>query len=477
MTSKKIVFGTDGWRGIIDEEVNNKSIAEVAQAFADYLLSTVHKIISPSVVVGYDGRKNSKQYATLFARVLAGNRIKVTLSDKITPTPVLSYAVKKGGFNAGVMITASHNPASFSGVKFKGHYGGPFLTENTKRVESFINYNLIQSSDNLATIDILEDYILALVERIDFKSARKKKLKVLIDSMGGAGGTLIQTLLQRQKIECETIFGEPDPDFNGRSPEPIDQNLAPLKEAILKGDYAFGIATDGDADRVAFVMDNGEWLSAQETILLFTDYLLETGSEDGDIVKTVSVTDKLFALETPSRKIREVQVGFKYITEKMLAGGVAMGFEESGGFGITSHIPERDGILFAMLMLEMLADSDYNKLSDFVKAKREKFGEINYKRIDFSYNEEDRMELLPRLVESTPKELAGFEITGTSLFYSATGVVNGMKLRLSGNSRWLLIRSSETEPLLRFYAEGDSPDEPETLLNAGIELLLQKKNN
>jgi len=189
------------------------------------------------------------------------------------------------------------------------------------------------------------------------------------------------------------------------------------------------------------------------------------------------VTDKLFALESPTRKIREVQVGFKYITEEMLAGGVAMGFEESGGFGITSHIPERDGILFAMLMLEMLADSDYNKLSDFVKAKREKFGEINYKRIDFSYTEDDRMELLPRLVESTPTELAGFEITGTSLFHSTTGVVNGMKLRLDGTSRWLLIRSSETEPLLRFYAEGDSPDEPETLLNAGIEILLQKKKN
>lgn len=477
MTTNKIVFGTDGWRGIIDEDVNNKSIAEVGQAFADYLLSTVHKIISPSVVVGYDGRKNSKQYATLLARVLAGNRIRVTLSDKIVPTPVLAFAVKKGGFNSGVMITASHNPPQFNGVKFKANYGGPFLTEDTKRVESFINYNLIQSSDNLTTEDILEEYISGLIDRIDFKSARKKKLKVLIDSMGGAGGTIIQSLLSSQKIEAVTIFGEPDTNFNGRSPEPIDQNLSHLKEEILKDDYSFGIATDGDADRVAFVLDNGEWLSAQETILLFTDYLIETGFEDGDIVKTVSVTDKLFAYQSSTRNIREVQVGFKYVTEEMLKGGVAMGFEESGGFGITSHIPERDGLFFAMLMLEMLADSEFTKLSDLVQSKRAKYGTVNYNRRDLPYTGEDRMELLPRFVESIPTEVAGFGITDTSLFYSATGVINGLKLRLEGSSRWLLIRSSETEPLLRFYAEGDSPDEPDTLLNAGIELLLQKKNH
>lgn len=471
----KIVFGTDGWRGIIDVDVTNKSIALIAQAFADHLLASVHKIISPSVVIGFDGRRNSQQFASLFARVLAGNRIKVVLSDRIVPTPVLSWSVKAGGYNAGVMITASHNPSKYSGVKFKGDYGGPFLTEDTKKVEARIEYNLVQTADNFSERNLLSDYITAITEKIDFKSARKKGLKVIVDSMGGAGGRLIEDILTKQKIETVTIQGEPDSDFYGRSPEPIDKNLGPLKEEMVKGDFAFGIATDGDSDRVAFVLDNGEWLSAQETILLLTDHLVNSGLYDGDIVKTVSVTDKLYKLKLGDRKIREVQVGFKYITEEMLAGGVAMGFEESGGFGLTSHIPERDGILFAMIMLEMLGESPFTRLSELVSEKRKEFGTINYDRIDHHYEEDDRMELLPRLFAEIPSDVAGFRITGSSEFYSVTGIINGLKLRLEGDSRWLLIRSSETEPLLRFYAEGDNETEPAAILEAGMKLLTEKK--
>ncbi len=479
MSSKesKIVFGTDGWRGIIDLDVTNKSIAVIAQAFADHLLASVHKIISPAVVIGFDGRKNSQQYAALFARVLAGNRIKVVLSDRILPTPALSWSVKSGGFNAGVMITASHNPSQYSGVKFKGAYGGPFLTEDTKKVETRIDYNLVQTADNYSERNLMNDYINALTEKIDFKPARKKGLKVLVDSMGGAGGRLIEEVLTRQKIPTSTIHGEPDTEFYGRSPEPIDKNLRPLKEEIIKGDFAFGIATDGDSDRVAFVLDNGEWLSAQETILLLTDHLVNSGLYDGDIVKTVSVTDKLYKLKLGNRNIREVQVGFKYITEEMLSGGVAMGFEESGGFGLTSHIPERDGILFALIMLEMLGDSPFTKLSELVKEKRKEFGSINYDRIDHQYENDDRMDLLPRLFCKIPQKVAGFKVTGTSEFYSATGIINGLKLRLEGDSRWLLIRSSETEPLLRFYAEGDSGSEPVAILKAGMKLLIEKRKS
>lgn len=473
----KIVFGTDGWRGIIDVDVTNKSIAVIAQAFADHLLESVHKIISPSVVIGFDGRRNSKQYAALFARVLAGNRIRVVVSDRVVPTPVLSWSVKTGGYNAGVMITASHNPSKYSGVKFKGEYGGPFLTQDTKKVESRIEYNLIQTADSYSERNLVSDYITSITEKIDFKSARKKGLRILVDSMGGAGGRLIEEILSKQKIETVTIHGEPDTDFYGRSPEPVDKNLAPLKEEIVKGNFAFGIATDGDADRVAFVLDNGEWLSAQETILLLTDHLVNSGLYDGDIVKTVSVTDKLFKLKLGNRKIREVQVGFKYITGEMLSGGVAMGFEESGGFGLTSHIPERDGLLFAMIMLEMLGDSPFTTLSELVSEKRKEFGAIHYDRIDHHYEEDDRMELLPHLFAAIPEEVAGFKVTGSSEFYSANGVVNGLKLRLDGESRWLLIRSSETEPLLRFYAEGESEDEPASILEAGMKLLIEKRNS
>jgi Phosphomannomutase len=421
--------------------------------------------------------KNSKEFAVLFARVLAGNGITAIVSDRVTPTPVLSFAVKHGGYAAGVMITASHNPAVYNGVKFKGSYGGPFLTKDTAAVEALLNYNLVQISDNYKTENLLEDYFTEILERLNFKSARKKGLKLLIDSMGGAGGTVLEELLSRQKIESKTIFGAPDPQFNGRSPEPIDKNLKPLKEEILKGDYAFGIATDGDADRVAFVLDNGEWLSAQETILLFTDYLSSSELLEGDVVKTVSVTNKIYSVVSPNRKVRETQVGFKYITEEMLSGGVAMGFEESGGFGIAEHIPERDGLLFALIMLEMLSESPYTKLSELVAEKRKKWGKVFYDRIDHHYDQPDRMKLISKLFTKLPKKMSGFKVDKSFGFMNAKGGTNGIKMTFEGNSRWLLIRGSETEPLLRFYAEGDSAEEPEQLLKAGFKLLMKYRGS
>ncbi|MCK6605395.1 MAG: phosphoglucomutase [Ignavibacteriaceae bacterium] len=473
MSTFDIKFGTDGWRGLLDSEVNSKSVATVAQAFADYLLSNIHHLISPRVVIGYDGRKNSDVFAKLFARVLSGNNIKVYLSNSVVPTPVVSYYIKENHLDAGVMITASHNPPEYSGIKFKGSYGGPFLSEVTNEVEKFLNQNLVQTDDHFQTLSLLDDYYRDLESRIDFRGIKKKKIQVLIDSMGGAGGKILENLLFANGIYSKTIFGEPDNQFYGRYPEPIAKNLRPLTEEIKTGDYSFGIATDGDADRVAFVLEDGEWLSAQETILILSEYLSGRDEYKGNIVKTSSVSDKLRRLENETTRIIDVQVGFKYICEEMIKGNATIGFEESGGFGIASHIPERDGILFALIMMELLADSPYRKLSEYVADFRKRFGLIHYDRIDLHYEKDDRISLLPELLESLPGSIGDFKIKSTSEYYTAKGVVNGIKFYLEGDPRWLLVRSSETEPLLRFYAEGENDQEVKEILDAGVKMLVK----
>lgn len=449
-------FGTDGWRGVIGKDVTNKNMATVAQAFADYLLQNTHKIISPRVAIGYDGRLYSPTFAKLFARVLAGNGIKVVLSEKICPTPVLSYAVVDGKFDAGVMITASHNPSEYNGVKFKGSYGGSFFTEETANVELQLGQNLVQTEDGFSLSNFESNYIKALDNLVDFKVIRKKGIKVLIDSMGGAAASFIGNILKSNGIESKSIFSEPDTQFYGRNPEPVEANLAPLIEELSSDhDFSFGVATDGDADRMGVVLDTGEYLSAQELILIFAHYFTTNNLYPGNIAKTSSVTDKLLKLPLADRNVIDVQVGFKFICEAMLNKNVAIGFEESGGFGISKHIPERDGILFTLILMEILADSGYKKLSNLVDDIRKIYGSIFYDRIDLPYEKEDRLSLLPGLFSNPYKKIAGINVKSTSEFYSSRGIINGLKFRLEGENSWLLIRASETEQLIRFYAEGD----------------------
>lgn len=472
MSEQKIIFGTDGWRGLLDSEVTIKNVAAVAQAFSDYLLARIHKIISPQVAVAYDGRTNSKVFATIFARVLAGNNIRAFLSDTIVPTPVLSYYIKHHSLDAGVMITASHNPAVYNGIKFKAAYGGPFFTEETREVEKLIGSSLVQTSDSFHTVDFLHSYIKHVEGIIDFETIRDSSLSVLIDSMSGAGGTLLQRMLEEYQIPCKTIYGVPREDFDGRNAEPIEKNLVPLKDELQnQPGFALGVATDGDADRLGVLLENGDWLSAQETILLLTDYIVNKRNFHGAIVKTSSVTDKIRRFESPRRKVIDVQVGFKYICEAMINETVAIGCEESGGYGFKGHIPERDGILSALYMMEMIANSGCKSLSEYANQKREEFGIIHYNRIDLPTHANNRLEILPLLAQGSTLKIAGFSITGKQEFLSSRGIINGLKLVLEGTSRWILFRASETEPLFRIYAEAESATEVESLLQSGEDII------
>jgi len=465
-----IFFGTDGWRGLIDKEVNEQSIEIVAQAFADYLNENQQ---SASAAIGFDGRKKSELFAKIFAEVLSGNGIIIFLSDRIIPTPALSFIVKHKSLSAGVMITASHNPPEYNGVKFKASYSGPFLTEETAKVEQLLNKNSIKRNNELITKEnFLIDYFNQLENLVDFELIRRSRLKILIDSMGGAGTDLIERILLTHNIPAKSIYSIPDEKFFGRLAEPIEKNLKPLSDELKTDDYSLGLATDGDADRCGVMLDDGSWLSAQETILLLADFCINKKKFCGNIVKTSSVTDKLKTFfESNQRKIIDVQVGFKYITEVMIKQNVAFGCEESGGFGYGVHIPERDGILSGLFMIEMLADSGFNKLNEYVNHKRKIFGELFYDRVDLKYDKSDRNELLPQLYKKYIDKLGDYKVVFVKPFYSSINIVNGLKYFLEGSNRWLLIRSSETEPIVRIYAEGQSKEEVKQFLEFGIKIV------
>lgn len=467
-----IFFGTDGWRGIIGEEINFQTVEIVAQAFADYCNSNKR---NSSVAVGFDGRKYSDEFAEIFSEVLSGNNISVLLSEEIIPTPVLSFAVKNLNLFAGVMITASHNPPQYNGIKFKANYGGPFFTEETKRVEELLYKSEIRKNRSMIkATDFLASYLTHIKSFIDFDVIKKSGIKVLVDSMGGAGKNIISDILNSYGINSESIFKEPEQNFFGRNAEPIEKNLSPLCERIINKQYSIGLATDGDADRIGIVCDDGKYLSAQETILLLADYVVNTKKLSGNIVKTSSVTNKLkIHFENSQRKVFDVQVGFKYICEKMISEDILFGCEESGGFGFKNHIPERDGILSGLLMCELLANSGFNKLSELVSFKRIQFGEIYYNRVDFEYTNNNRTEILPKLFSMQLKNILSFSVKEVLDFRSSRGIINGLKFILDDGSRWLLIRASETEPLVRIYSEGNSNLEVEELLNYGKNLILE----
>jgi phosphomannomutase len=370
------------------------------------------------------------------------------------------------------MITASHNPPEYNGVKFKASYGGPFLTEETAKVEQLLNKNSIKRNNQLITKEnFLIDYFNQLENLVDFELIRRSRLKILIDSMGGAGTDLIERILLTHNIPAKSIYSIPDEKFFGRLAEPIEKNLKPLSDELRTDDYSLGLATDGDADRCGVMLEDGSWLSAQETILLLADFCINKKKFRGNIVKTSSVTDKLKTFfETNQRKVIDVQVGFKYITEIMIKQNVAFGCEESGGFGYGVHIPERDGILSGLFMIEMLADSGFNKLNEYVNHKRKIFGELFYDRVDLKYDKSDRNELLPQLYKKYIDKLGDYKVVFVKPFYSSRNIINGLKYFFEGSNRWLLIRSSETEPMVRIYAEGRSKEEVKQFLEYGRKL-------
>jgi phosphomannomutase len=469
--SPGISFGTDGWRGLMSSDFTDRNVRCVADALYRSL-----KKNTPSIAIGFDGRKDSDHFAAACAEVLACRGATILLSPSVIPTPVLSFAVRHFQCDAGIMITASHNPPEYNGIKFKGPYGGPYMTEQTKEVEALLPAEppataSAAAQESIRKVDFLPSYFAHLKEIVDVKTLASfadgagRNPGIIIDSMGGAGQTLLEEFLAPLGWRAQTIFGEAEPTFFGRAPEPVERNLGPLLYNTGVTESLVGIATDGDADRCGVVFADGTWMNAQETILALLYHLHTYRKQHGAIVKTASVTDKVRLMaERWNETLYEVHVGFKYIAEVMLAHNCVFGGEESGGFGYGMHIPERDGILSGLLFAEMLAKSG-RSLIDIVEEIRRKFGTLHYARIDASYIAPDRSEILPRLAVALPASLGGLNILGVRK-YEELGNLTGLKY-LCGDSRWLLIRTSQTEPIIRCYAEGQSEAEVTALLNQG----------
>jgi len=467
-----IKFGTDGWRAVISDEFTFANVRHVAQAIAEVLLARADNHTAPLAVVGFDTRFLSDRYAMAVSEVLAGNGLRVALARADAPTPVISYAIPHLGAIGGVMITASHNPPRYNGIKLKSAQGGSATAADTRRVEACLAANLAAGREPIR-LDAGEAQEKGLLERfdpfpayrehlrrlIDFDAIGRVGLRVAVDAMYGSGRGYLRDLLAEAGARVVEIRGEMNPGFNGIHPEPIAKHLKPLMEMMAGGGFDLGLATDGDADRIGAVGPSGQFVDPHCIMALALRYLVERRGQRGDVVKTVSTTQMLNRLaDRYGLALHETPVGFNHIGDLMMSNDVLIGGEESGGISIKGHIPEGDGVLMGLLLAEMVAC--YGKSPEqLVGELMAEVGRFDYARNDFQVRQFDKAALVQKLVALAPQALAGSPV-------ASINTRDGVKYLLADDS-WLLIRPSGTEPVLRVYAEAHSPEAVQALLAAG----------
>ncbi|MBM3176279.1 MAG: phosphoglucomutase/phosphomannomutase family protein [Chloroflexi bacterium] len=471
--SRAIKFGTDGWRAVIAEDFTFDNVRACAQGTADYLDEA--GFAGLGVVIGYDTRFASEDFAAAVAEVLAANNIKVHLCSQAAPTPVISYLVTATKSAGAVIITASHNPGRWNGFKYKDSTGASAPTEIVATIEENANQALASCSvkrmalaDGLksgiiAYIDPVEAYFQQIECLVDLEAIRQSSLKVIVDSMYGAGMGYFKKLLQGGKIQIMEINGERNPCFPGVQPEPIAKNLAKLSGMVREQKASVGIANDGDADRIGIMDENGEFLNQLQVFALLTLYFLEVRKERGAIVKTLTDTNMLDMLgEEYGVPVYETPVGFKYVAPVMKEKDAMIGGEESGGYGFRGHVPERDGILAGLYFLDLMIKTGKtpSQLLDYLFSK---VGPHFYDRIDVHITPEQKQPFADKLAKGKVESVAGIKV-------KKLDTRDGYKYCLADNS-WLLIRFSGTEPLIRIYAEAQSQKQIQKLLDGGQKIL------
>ncbi len=466
----QIVFGTDGWRGIIADDYTFENVRRCAQGMAQYLIDTNQA--ARGLVVGYDTRFESDEFAQAAAEVIAAQGIHVFLVDKPTPTPVITYAIldKKGA--GAVNITASHNPPTWNGFKVRADYAGAIAPEGLKQIEARIpapeDVQRIAFKDALARglIEIFDPapaYLEHLSTLIDVEPLRRSGLTVAVDSMWGAGAGWFKNILANGKTRVVEIHGGHNPAFpEMHNPEPIRPNVDHLMQLVKRERAHLGIATDGDADRVGGSTEQGVFIHQLQMYALLALYLLEVRGLRGPIVKTLNTTSMLDALGKKfGVPVYETGVGFKYVAPKILETNALIGGEESGGYAFRGHIPERDGILAGLFLFDFVVQTGKTP-SQLLDHLFELVGPHYYERIDTDFPEDQRAAVQMRLQETRPKEIAGFRVTGIN-------TLDGFKYLLSDGG-WLVIRFSGTEPMMRFYVETTQEGKTQEILDAGLRL-------
>ena len=462
----QIKFGTDGWRGVIARDFTFDNLSRVAQATMDYLNRA--GLGDRPLVIGYDRRFLSRDFARRVAEVAVGNGIRVLLTDDYAPTPAVSWAVHDLAAGAGIMITASHNPPEYNGFKVKEGYGGSARPATTKILEEIVAYNNEQGrrvvdcpfdealrAGKIELFDPCESYFHQINRYVDLAAIARAGIPAVVDPMHGAGSGFIPRLL----AGVDEIHGDHNPAFGGRAPEPIAENLSDLAALLKQGRYRVGLALDGDADRIGAVDENGEFFSSHHIFTVILRHLIERKNLRGGVVKTVSTTRMIDLLaEKYGLKLFETPIGFKHICELMLVEDILMGGEESGGLGVKGHIPERDGILLGLLLLEAVAVSGKG-LRQLLNETMDELGHFHYRRIDRRIDDAAKQRLVTLLREQPPTEINGRTV-------AATNFSDGFKF-IFENGDWLLIRPSGTEPVLRLYSEAGSLEQVERFLRQG----------
>jgi len=480
-----IHFGTDGWRGVISDTFTFHNLRLVSQAIADAVASEEwlnggaaggKQPDRRRMVVGFDTRFLSDRYAVEAARVLAANGYQVFLTTADVPTPTLSHAVKNLGAVAGIMITASHNAPRYNGVKLKSMYGGSALPEQCRRVEVYLNDNeargrgpnlmdfeQARSTGLLERINPTQAYYEHLRTLINFEAISDQPMRLVVDSMFGSGRGLIKGILQGTGCEVLEVRSEMNPGFGGIHPEPIARYLGALAGAIAAGHGQLGLATDGDADRIGAMDGRGQYVDAHRILALSLRYLVEQRGWRGKVVKTISTTQMINRLGKKfDLEVVETPVGFNHITDHILRDDVLIGGEESGGMTFRGHIPEGDGILMGLLMLEMVSALK-TPLEELVADLLVQVGPAHYARLDLRLARPvSKSGMVERLETQAPASIGGVGVVSVSS-------LDGVKYMLQDES-WLLIRPSGTEPVLRIYAEAPEPGMVDALLTYGRSL-------
>jgi len=456
-TVSQIKFGTDGWRAIIADTYTLENVKILTQAVADYLGA------GKKVAIGYDTRFMSAKFAEAAAIVLQNNGMEVVLSDRPTPTPALSFLVKTRKLDLGIMITASHNPAEYNGFKIKNAAGGGASQEITRQVESLLGKTLVKDAPltcAIKPVDIIKDYIKFIRNYIDLKKIKNKKFKVLVDSMYGSGDSFMAQVLKGTSIKLEFMRNTINPSFDGGRPEPVEENLEELKRRVKNEKFDLGIALDGDADRIAAVAPSGVFIHPQKILGLLTLHLNQDRGWSGGLVKTICGSVMMDNIaKFLGIKLYETPVGFKYISDLMETEDIVAGGEEAGGMGVKNYIPERDGTMAGLLLIEMMVYRNKNILKILNEAEKQ-FGKFYYVRQDFHLDK--RVE--PKK-ENLPKELLGKKVVEIRDY-------DGIKLICEDQS-WLMFRGSGTEPIMRSYAEAKSLLQAKKLLALGKEIILK----
>ena len=475
-----IHFGTDGWRAVIGDGFTYSNLERVSQAYAEYIASDPSRDPAeakwsprPLIIIGYDQRFLSPEFAGRVSEIMAGNNFDTLLFDQAVPTPLVSWAVRELQSAGGIVITASHNPPEFNGFKIKAPWGGSAPREITDAVEACIDLEVpkrakvLEDDKNELIESVTASYRQQLIKYVDLDRMRFADHRVVADAMHGSAGVWVESFISGGKLQTETIRSTRDPLFGDVNPEPIDHNLGALKNRVTETGALLGLATDGDADRLGAVNEKGEAMTMHEVVPLLLLHLIRQRQMFGGVVTTFSqsVLVKRIA-SSHGILVFETPIGFKYIADLMLSEDILMGAEESGGIGLKGHLPDRDGILNSLLLLEAVVFGG-KPPSELIRDIRREFGEFYFGRRDIEMGVGEGQDLARSIAFDPPASVAKHKVSNVE-------TLDGTKLVFPDES-WLLFRQSGTEPLLRIYSEATSMPKLNDLLDWAISITHQSR--